>query len=222
MFFYSGQKPQYEDYFPEENGMFCFIEGLHFPNEWEIYSYLFEPRFFLMDMNSVLSIRDSRMILSFDKFANTCSNLALINRQSAKFFKKLMENTSYYKMLRIFSRSMVFISNCPRTTYRVLIRKTHQFRMLTDPEYEKEQEAIKKLREKGRANKDIKVIRCNHLTRKGRRCSLSDIHGYPVCGVHRKHWFSEQKEFHEHFKTRVVPQICPIRPGIFKFREINF
>lgn len=215
MFFYSGQEPQYEEYFPGENGMFCFVGGLHFPNEWQIYSYLFERRFFLMDMR--LPIRQPRMILSFDKFAKTCSNLALVNRQSAKFFKKLMENTAYYKTLRIFSRNMVYMPNCPRKTYRILIRKTRQFRMLTDPEYEKEQKVIKKVREMGKANKGIKIIRCNHLTRKGRRCSLSDIHGYPVCGVHRKHWHDGQKELHEHFKTRVVPQICPIRPGIFHF-----
>lgn len=217
MFFYSGQEPKYEEYFPGENGMFCFIEGLHFPNEWQIYSYLFEQRFFLMDMISILSLRQSRMILSFDKFAKTCSSLALVNRQSAKFFQKLIENNAYYKTLKLFSRSMVYTPNCPKKTYSLLIRKTHQFRMLTDHEYEKEQKAIKKLREKGRVNKGIKVIRCNHLTRKGIRCSLSDLHGYPVCGVHRKHWYDGQKELHEHFKTRVVPQICPIRPGIFHF-----
>ena len=99
MFFYSGQKPKYEDYFPGENGMFWCIEGLHFPNEWQIYSYLFERRFFLMDMISILSLRNSRMILSFDKFAKTCSSLALVNRQSAKFFQKLIEN-AYYKTLK--------------------------------------------------------------------------------------------------------------------------
>ena len=217
MLFNLGQEPKYEEYFPGENGMFCFIEGLHFPNEWQIYSYLFERRFFLMDMISILSLRNSRMILSFDKFTKTCSNLALVNRQSAKFFKKLIENTAYYKTLKLFSRCMVYTPNCPKKTYSLLIRKTHQFRMLTEPEYEKEQKAIKIVREMGRVNKDIKIIRCNHLTRKGIRCSLSDIHGYPVCGVHRKHWYDGQKELHEHFKTRVVPQICPIRPGIFHF-----
>ena len=170
-----------------------------------------------MDMISILSLRSPRMVLSFDKFVKTCSRLMFVNRQSAKFFQQVIKNTAYYKTLSEFCRSMVYIPNCPRTTYRVLIRNTPQFRALIDPEYEKEQEAIKKVRKKGRTHEDIKIIRCYHITSKGRRCAISDIHGYPICGIHRKNYFPEQKRLHEHFKTRVVPQICPIRRGRFHF-----